>query len=280
MARNSGTCPVTLDTGHLTVDETTDRLYCSDAGGVTHDLDLEGDPGVLRVWDMRTGRPLGHFDLGPYPSPANPIGALGIALVAQSARTSIVAPAVPLPSAPLPRAPRRAVFFSQTHHALAGAFLAFFQRYGGVPTFGYPQTEPFTEDGRLVQYTDRFVLAQERGHVSTVPLDRILVAPRSWQATPRPGPGIRTRRYFAATGHTLSGRFLAYWQAHHGDVLLGRPISEPFMEGNDDGSGRRYLLQWFENGRLEYHAELAGTPYAMEVGLTGLLGLTERGWHA
>jgi hypothetical protein len=61
--------------------------------------------------------------------------------------------------------------------------------------------------------------------------------------------------------------------------LLGAPISGQFMEGNGDGSGRRYLLQWFQNGRLEYHPELKGTRYEMELGLVGLQGLKERGWR-
>jgi hypothetical protein len=60
--------------------------------------------------------------------------------------------------------------------------------------------------------------------------------------------------------------------------LLGAPISEVITEGNGDGSGRRYRLQWFENGRLEYHPELAGTRYAMELGLVGTQALRQRGW--
>lgn len=248
-------------------------------GGVTQDLMVAGDPGVLRMWDLRTGQVLGRFDLGSFPSPAFPIGTTGFALVTQYNRVSIVAPAESLPSTPLARAPRGAVFFPQTRHTLAGAFLTFFREYGGVPTFGYPETEPFQEDGRQVQYTDHYVLALVNGRVSTIPLDRILMAPRSWDAAPRLGPDTTTRRYFAATDHTLSGRFLAYWQSHHGDVLLGPPISEPFVEGNNDGSGRRYLLQWFEKGRLEYHPEVTNPQYKVEVGLTGLQALIERGWH-
>jgi hypothetical protein len=54
--------------------------------------------------------------------------------------------------------------------------------------------------------------------------------------------------------------------------------SSPITEGNGDGSGRRYPLQWFEKGRLEYHAELAGTRYALELGLLGVQALQRRGW--
>jgi hypothetical protein len=84
--------------------------------------------------------------------------------------------------------------------------------------------------------------------------------------------------FFARTGHTLAGRFLSYWRTHNGAQLLGAPISEPFREGNDDGSGRHYLVQWFKRGRLEYHPELAGTRYEVELGLVGLQALRQRGW--
>jgi len=49
-------------------------------------------------------------------------------------------------------------------------------------------------------------------------------------------------------------------------------------EANGDGSGRTYLVQYFRNGRLEYHAELRATPYAVSVGLLGQAYLQGRGW--
>ena len=56
-------------------------------------------------------------------------------------------------------------------------------------------------------------------------------------------------------------------------MVLGAPIAEVVVEGNGDGSGRRYPLQWFEKGRLEYHPEAARTRYAFELGLLGLQAL-------
>ena len=53
-------------------------------------------------------------------------------------------------------------------------------------------------------------------------------------------------------------------------------VYENCIEGNGDGSGRRYPLQWFEKGRLEYHAELAGTRYAVELGLLGVEALQQQ----
>lgn len=164
-----------------------------------------------------------------------------------------------------------------TGHNLSGAFLAFWTRYGGVDAFGYPRTEPFTEDGHLVQYTDRFLLQLVNGQVSTGPLGRLLTAQRSFAPTP-PFTSTPGRLFFTSTQHSLSGPFLAWWQTHHGATLLGAPISEVITEGNGDGSERRYPLQWFENGRLEYHPEMAGTRYSIELGLVGLQALQRRGW--
>ncbi|MGH2410939.1 MAG: glycosyl hydrolase, partial [Chloroflexota bacterium] len=162
-------------------------------------------------------------------------------------------------------------------HGLAGPFLAFFQREGGLATFGYPRTEPFTENGRLMQYTERFLLELAQGQVMTAPLGRLLTAGRAFP-TVAPFAGTSTRRYFAGTGHGLSGRFLSYWLSHDGAHLLGAPISEEIRERNGDRSGQTYLLQWFENGRLEYHPELAGTRYQVQVGLLGTQALERRGW--
>jgi hypothetical protein len=56
-------------------------------------------------------------------------------------------------------------------------------------------------------------------------------------------------RYFSQTRHTLSGAFASFWEAHHGDVLFGPPISEVLVEANGDGTGRTYQMQYFVNGR-------------------------------
>jgi len=276
IARPAPACGPAFTVTAVTVDRATDRLYCVDQGGVNHDVTgLQGDPGALSVWDLRSGRSLAHIGLAPFPTAATPIGAPGYALLG----ASIVGPSVPLPSDPVRASGRGTLYFPQTRHTLSGAFLAFWRRYGGVDTFGYPQTEPYMENGRTIQYMDRSVLELADGAVRTAPIDDFLVDRRSFTPINDPGSG-HGRRYFPSTHHTLSDRFLAYWLAHHGSVVLGAPISEPFSEGNDDGSGRRYLLQWFEKGRLEYHPELAGSRYEVEQGLVGLQALRQRGWHS
>ena len=175
---------------------------------------------------------------------------------------------------PLPGTPGVS-YAAATHHTISGPFLAFYNRYGGLNLFGLPLTEPFYERGALVQYFERAALVQTAKGVRLRPLGSLLghtTAP-VWSA-----PKASSRLYFAATHHTLSGRFLTFWQTHHGSLVLGAPISEPLHEQNGDGTGRTYLVQYFQNMRLEYHPELAGSRYAVSVGLLGREALHRRGW--
>jgi hypothetical protein len=55
-------------------------------------------------------------------------------------------------------ASRRRVYFPETGHTLAFAFLDFFRDNGGLDVFGYPVTEMYFEDGRIVQYFQRMKL--------------------------------------------------------------------------------------------------------------------------
>ena len=76
----------------------------------------------------------------------------------------------------------------------------------------------------------------------------------------------------------MRGPFLRYFEAQEGLIRLGFPISEELLESNEDGSGRTYQVQYFQRARLEYHPELAGTVYEMQLGLLGEQALRQRGW--
>jgi 6-phosphogluconolactonase len=68
-----------------------------------------------------------------------------------------------------------------------------------------------------------------------------------------PMPGGGPSQFFPQTGMTVSGRFLAYWQAHGGLAIHGYPLTAPRMETLEDG--KTYEVQYFERSRLEYHPE-------------------------
>jgi hypothetical protein len=99
-----------------------------------------------------------------------------------------VRPRHALPTDPVPPA-HGARYFPHTRHNLSGPFLAFWQRYGGLATFGEPRTEPFHERGYLVQYTDRFELELVGGQVDTYLLGYMLTSQRS---IPRVAPVAST----------------------------------------------------------------------------------------
>ena len=53
---------------------------------------------------------------------------------------------------------RRKVYFPETGHTVAYAFLDYFKEHGGINTFGYPITEMHFEEGKVVQYFQRMKL--------------------------------------------------------------------------------------------------------------------------
>ncbi len=85
---------------------------------------------------------------------------------------------------------------------------------------------------------------------------------------PVPDPHDPAITYFPPVQHTLRGRFRAYWQAHGGLAQFGYPRTEEFQETRSS-DGRTYTVQYFERNRFEYHPELAGTPFEVQLGLLG-----------
>ena len=79
--------------------------------------------------------------------------------------------------------------------------------------------------------------------------------------------GLHTTRaqtgehYFPETGHTVSGRFLEYWNANGGLAVFGYPLTDPLQEG-----GRS--VQYFERQRFESHPENV-RPYDVLLGRLG-----------
>ena len=53
---------------------------------------------------------------------------------------------------------RRRIYYDETGHTVAYAFLDFFRQNGGIDIFGYPITEMHFEEGRIVQYFQRLKL--------------------------------------------------------------------------------------------------------------------------
>src|SRR5207249_4151290 len=78
------------------------------------------------------------------------------------------------------------------------------------------------------------------------------------------------------TGHTIGGRFRAYWEQHGGMDQQGYPISDEFTEVSAL-DGKLYLVQYFQRAVFEYHPEYAGTPF--EVLLAQVCMLRYNSWY-
>ncbi|NJN15009.1 MAG: hypothetical protein HC822_01200 [Oscillochloris sp.] len=183
-------------------------------------------------------------------------------------------------------------YFAETAHTLRGTFLRYWENNGGLERFGYPLTEEFAEvnsaDGKTytVQYFERARFEYHPEYAGTQ-YEVLLGLLGNWVTEGRRGeqpfqpvadPRIPTGRYFPETGHTLAPEFLNYWQRNGGLPIYGYPISEPFYEVNA-ADGQRYLVQYFERNRFEYHPEYAGTPYEVLLGLLGNEYLQAQGWR-
>lgn len=175
------------------------------------------------------------------------------------------------------------LYYPQTGHSVGPHFTLAWRERGEVALLGYPISAEFDEEGRRTQYFERAVLQTFPEYTGTpyavqgVQLGRELTAGREAEAPFRTLSGpIGERVFFPETGHTLGGAFATYWQASGGLIGLGYPLSEEFVETNL-ADGRPYPTQYFERGRLEYHAEAAGTPGAVTLGLLGAQRAATRG---
>ncbi|MDP9314574.1 MAG: sortase [Chloroflexota bacterium] len=163
------------------------------------------------------------------------------------------------------------IWFAETGHTLAYVFREFFDKHGGLATFGYPLTEVFAEDGRPVQYFERARMEWhadlqlvQAGHLGR------------WAATQQHNhpafqsvafPRSPDRDFFVETGHTLTGEFRRYWSAHGGLLVFGFPLSEEFVERNTE-DGRDYTVQYFERARFELRPDLPA-PHRVSLGHLG-----------
>lgn len=153
------------------------------------------------------------------------------------------------------------------------AFQDFYAKYGGARVFGNPISVEYGPAGQRYQWFERALLKefpQFAGSDWAVQGDRLGVTATKGITFPTQAPFIGSdgARYFQETSHGLKGRFLDFWNANNGLIVLGMPISEEILETLPDQ--RQYTVQYFERGRLELHPENAGTADEVQIGLLGL----------
>lgn len=163
--------------------------------------------------------------------------------------------------------------FEGVSECLADPLLTYWERHGGLSAFGYPVrgVRLETVEGRTlkVQWFERDRLEiQPDGTVTAGRLGArwLELQGRPWPTfpvVPWAEPGCA---YFATTNHQICEPFLRYWKTHGGLESFGYPITERITEQIE---GQTYAVQYFERRRMEYHPELAGTRYALLLGLLG-----------
>jgi hypothetical protein len=162
--------------------------------------------------------------------------------------------------------------FAETGQCVVGPIRAYWERNGGLAVFGYPisaERDEIAEDRVIrVQWFERDRLEiQADGTITAGRLGaRFLeLTGRPWQRG-QPAPCIGRIRSFAETGHQICGAMLDYWERNGGLERFGYPITGVIEERIE---GKPYQVQYFERRRMEYHPELGGTPYFLQLGLLG-----------
>jgi YVTN family beta-propeller protein len=160
--------------------------------------------------------------------------------------------------------------FAETGFCIAGPFRAFWERNGGLPTFGLPIAPQQEEqiEGRTLQaqwFERNRLEIQPDGAITLGRLgaQRLGQQGRSWFALPKSEPQAGCR-FFAETGHNVCGQILATWQSR-GLSVFGLPLSDTRTEVI---GGKEYAVQWFERARFELHPENA-PPHRVLLGLLG-----------
>lgn len=166
-------------------------------------------------------------------------------------------------------------YFPKTGYSVSHGFLAYWSHFGGLPIFGYPITDEYTDpqSGFVTQYFERarfewhpgswparydvelgllgVELAQRESLTGTVPFQPVEADDGDHCA------------YFPETGHRLCYGFRDFWNANGGLPIFGFPISEEFTD-----PANNLTVQYFERQRFEWHPE---NPPAWQVE-GGLLG--------
>jgi iron complex transport system substrate-binding protein len=104
---------------------------------------------------------------------------------------------------------------------------------------------------------------QKRWTLFALPVLAISMLPMGVQ----PALAQTDSRTFTETGKTVSGKFLAYWDANGGLAQQGLPISDE-MQDVSNTDGKVYTMQYFERAVFEAHPENQA-PYDVLLSLLG-----------
>lgn len=167
-----------------------------------------------------------------------------------------------------PSSPGR--YFPETGHSIANGFLAYWNNFGGLASFGYPLTDEFSENGVTMQYFER---VRFEWHPGSDPAhydvllgllgDELTAGERNTPPFQPQNPANNgSSVYFSPTKHNLSFGFRAYWEKFGGLSIFGYPISEEYQVNG-------LTIQWFERARFEWHPGAFPQRYDVLLGRLG-----------
>lgn len=141
---------------------------------------------------------------------------------------------------------------------VAAEFAAYYEANGGARVFGHPITTAFRPqaDGSLVQYFQTMRLDYD-GALRPYPLGE-WAFPGMTQLEPAPVSKNGRVRIVPGSAYSIQDEFLAFYEKHNGEQLLGMPLSPQVTEAG-------LYVQYFQNARLEWRPEL---PQAQRVQLS------------
>jgi len=184
---------------------------------------------------------------------------------------TLIAPIVV--SAESPTAGPSIVYFPATGHNVNGDFLQFWHENGGLDRLGNPITEEVKDGKTIRQYFERAVITYTPtiglalGRLGAEAVQGRHDAPFMPLTRDQFGPDRAGHRFFAATGHGITGLFADYWEQNGGVGVFGFPLSEPTREAV--GANKAVTtVQYFERARFE----LAAGPNGQQTVRLGNLG--------
>jgi hypothetical protein len=144
-------------------------------------------------------------------------------------------------------------FFPEAGHTVIGEFLEYFNANGGLEVFGYPLTEPYNQDGELIQYFQNARMEWHAGEDGTYDVQLGHLGEELNYATPgaeKPAWLGSRKVYFQETGHIVSYAFLDFFNLHGGVDVFGLPITEMYYEGDS-------IVQYFQHMKLLWDPALS-----------------------
>jgi hypothetical protein len=166
-----------------------------------------------------------------------------------------------------------------TLHEVSAKLYDYWHTYGGLLVFGYPISPRFAEvssKGRIieVQYFERARLEYHPEHTATsyeiVPGKLGLEVPVHATVAVQMHHGLEDEQVILTdkgTGMPTPRKFFTFWEENGGPDIFGYPITPLLIDS--DSEGHRLAVQYFECGRLEYHPQLAGTVYEVQISRLG-----------